>query len=135
MFDLFPVTTLLLSILLITNSSCKDPEEYDPQEPKLPPPNPPALMLPLYDTVICEGPVLFDWAVPSGSEIFQIQADTLSSYSTAEIFLVDLPTAYIPLPYYHGRTTYWARIRAGSSGWTNYTAWSETRRFFLWPEW
>ncbi len=122
-------------LVLLFSCGCKDHEEYDPYDPLDPPPGPPELLLPLPDTVICEGPVLFDWTVPSGTEIFQIQADTLSSFSTAEMFLVNSPAVHIPLTYYHGRTIYWARIRAGSAWWTNYTDWSETRRFTLWPEW
>jgi hypothetical protein len=134
-FDSSQIIILLLPVLLLASMSCKNPDECNPQEPQLPPPNPPLLILPYSDTVICEGPVLFDWTVPSGSEIFQIQTDTLYSFSTAEMFLVHSSNAYIQLPYYHGRTTYWTRIRAGCSQWSDYTAWSESRRFYLWPEW
>ena len=134
-FNSRQIIILFLSVLLTNGLSCKDPEEYNPHEPQFPPPDCPVFILPYSDTVICDGPVLFDWTVPTGSEIFQIQADTLASFSTAELFLVDAPPTYISLRYYHGRTVYWARIRAGSSAWTNYTTWSETRRFTLWPEW
>jgi len=51
--------------------------------------------------------------------------------STAEMLLVNLPPLCLPLIYYHNITIYYARVRAGSSGWTNYTDWSECRRFYL----
>ncbi len=131
------LTTLSLStLLLITGISCKDPEEYNPEIQKIPPPDPPEIILPLTDTVICSGGVLFDCTVPAGTQIFQIQADTLSDFSTTEMFL-RYPwqlSACISLTFYHGRTTWWARIRAGSEDWNDYTDWSDNRRFYLWAD-
>ena len=134
MYHLSLIAVCLSTMLLISGFSCKDPEEYNPNTPKIPPPDPPQIIFPLADTVICDGGVLFNYTVPAGAQVFQIQADTLSSFSTAEMFLRYGSLYYIPLPYYHGRTTWWARIRAGSANWNNYTAWSESRRFYLWAE-
>lgn len=115
--------------------SCTDPDEYNPQDPKLPPPDPPELTMPLPDTVICGGPVFFDWIVPAGSEVFQIQTDTTPSFNTADMFQTFATAAYISLEYYGtSRITYYARIRAGSSHWIDYTVWSAVRRFYLWQE-
>ena len=127
-------TTIFFAVLLITTSACKDPEEYNPQDPQIPPPDSPVLILPLTDTVICEGPILLDWTIPTGSQIYQIQTDTLYTFSTAEIVSANTPPFYTYLTYYPRRTAYYARVRAGSSHWIDYTAWSEIRRFYLWPE-
>jgi hypothetical protein len=134
MFYSFIVAVSLSVVLLVSGASCKDPEEYNPETPKVPPPNPPQIIFPLADTVICDNGVLFNYTVPAGSQVFQIQADTLSSFSTAEMFLRYGSFYYIALPFYHGRTTWWARVRAGSADWNNYTAWSDPRRFYLWAE-
>jgi len=134
-FKLLPVITLISVAVLLANISCTDPEEYNPQEPKLPPPYPPEIIKPLPDTVICGGPVLFDWTVPAGSEVFQIQTDTTLSFNTAEMFQTFASAAILGLEYYGTRRiTYYARIRAGSSRWTDYTIWSDARRFYLWQE-
>jgi len=50
--------------------------------------------------------------------------------STAEMLLVNSPPLCLPLIYYHSITIYYARVRAGSSGWTDNTDWSECRRFY-----
>jgi hypothetical protein len=128
------IITLFSVALLLANTSCTDPEEYNPQIQKIPPPDPPDIIKPLPDTVICEGPVIFDWTVPAGSEVFQIQADTNPYFNTASMFQVGTPAISIFLDYGTSRITYYARIRAGSSQWTDYTVWSDIRRFYLWQE-
>lgn len=133
-FRLFLTALSLSMMFLMTGISCKDPEEYNPLEPKMSPPDPLEIIFPLADTVICDGGVLFNYTVPAGSQVFQIQADTLSCFSTAEMFLRYGSFYYIALPFYHGRTTWWARIRAGSEDWNNYTDWSDPRRFYLWAD-
>ena len=128
---------LALIFVLIT-VGCKDPDEYDPSQPLDPPPGPPNLIFPLPDTNLCSSSLLqnvfFDWNTVSGSEVYQIQADSLITFETAELFQYSYPPTYIQLYRYDGRATYYARIRAGSHRWTNYTDWSEVRRFYLRPD-
>jgi hypothetical protein len=134
-FNFLPVITQISIVMLMAGISCIHPDEYNPQEQKLPPPGPPDIIKPFPDTVICEGPVIFDWTIPPGSEIFQIQTDTITSFSTADIFQSSAPGVFIFLNYYGTtRITYYVRIRAGSSHWTDYTVWSDIRRFYLWRE-
>ena len=128
---------LLIAAVLVGNG-CKDPDEYDPEEPQFPPPGPPQLILPYPDTNLCSGSpfqnVFFDWNTVSGAEIYEIQTDSTLSWSTAEITRVSNPPTFIRLYRYAGTAPWHARIRAGSVNWTNYTDWSDTRRFFLRPD-
>ncbi|UCD05814.1 MAG: hypothetical protein JSV98_00825 [candidate division WOR-3 bacterium] len=134
-FNFLSILTLISVFVLLARISCTDPDEYNPQIQKIPPPDPPEVINPLLDTVICGGPVFFDWTVPAGSEIFQIQTDTTPSFNTAEMFQTFASAAILGLEYYGTRRiTYYARIRAGSSGWSDYTVWSDIRRFYLWQE-
>jgi hypothetical protein len=131
------IVFFLIAGVLISHG-CKDPDEYNPEEPLLPPPPPPELLLPHPDTNLCSASsfqnVFFDWNTASGAQIYEIQTDSTLSWRTAEITRIDHPPAYILLYRYAGTAPWYARIRAGSSNWTNYTAWSETRRFFLRPD-
>jgi hypothetical protein len=132
---ILPALALISVVVMIACISCTDPEEYNPQEQKIPPPEPPEIIKPFPDTVICGGPALFDWTIPAGSEIFQIQTDTTPFFNTADMFQTTGPLAGINLDYYGShKVTYYARIRAGSSRWTDYTVWSDIRRFYLWQE-
>lgn len=133
--DFLPALLLFLVAIVMPCISCTDPEEYNPQELKLPPPGPPEIIKPFPDTVICGGPVIFDWTIPAGSEVFQIQTDTTPLFTAPDIFQTFATAAYLSLEYYgSNRTTYYARIRAGSSRWVDYTIWSPVRRFYLWQE-
>lgn len=129
---------IMLIVFVLMGHGCKDPEDYNPEEPQFPPPPPPELLLPYADTNLCHGsphvPVFFDWTTVSGAELYEIQTDSTLSWSTAEITRVSSPPTYIGLYRYVENAPWYARIRAGSSNWTNYTAWSETRRFFLRPD-
>lgn len=134
---------LLVAALVLVGNGCKDPEEYDPNEPLDPPPGAPNLIYPLADTNLCGGYsqiVFFDWNVVPGAEIYEIQIDTSLAFTTPAssefhmLVQVHNPPAYIGLARYAETATYYAVIRAGSSSWSNFTVWSEPRRFFLRPE-
>ena len=136
---LSPSLLIILSIAaVLVGKGCKDPDEYDPEEPQFPPPGPPQLILPYPDTNLCSGSpfqnVFFDWNTVSGAEIYEIQTDSTLSWSTAEITRVSNPPTFIRLYRYAGTAPWYVRIRAGSVNWTNYTDWSDTRRFFLRPD-
>ncbi len=71
----------LALIFVLIAVGCKDPDEYDPTQPLDPPPGPPNLLFPLPDTNLCSSSliqnVFFDWNTVSGSEVYQIQADSI----------------------------------------------------------
>ncbi|UCG30777.1 MAG: hypothetical protein JSV53_02575 [candidate division WOR-3 bacterium] len=128
----------LAFVVLLASAGCKDPDEYDPNEPLDPPPAPPTLLYPLPDTNLCSSSpfplVFFDWNTVGGAEIYQLQTDSLITFETAELLQYSYPPTYVQLYRYEDRATYYARIRAGSTRWTNYTEWSEVRRFYLRPD-
>ena len=130
--------TVLCTFFLLISSSCTDPQEYDPYDPLDPPPDPPELLYPLPDTNLCYGPrihnVLFDWNTVAGAEMYEIQTDSTLTWNTAVISRSPSPPMIMQLYRYTGRAVYYARIRAASSGWTNYTDWSDPRRFYLRPD-
>lgn len=129
---------ILVFVLMLTLVSCKDPDEYDPNQPLDPPPDPPTIIYPIADTNLCSSSssqsVLFDWTTVSGTEIYQLQVDSILSFETAELLQFSYPPTYVQLYRYEDRAAYYARIRAGSPRWTNYTDWSEVRRFYLRPD-
>jgi hypothetical protein len=129
---------ILAIVFLLTIVGCKDPDEYDPSQPLDPPPSPPAILYPMADTNLCSSSayqsVFFDWNTIGGAEVYQIQVDSIYSFQTAELFQFSYPPTYVQLYRYTDRAAYYARIRAGSTRWTNYTDWSEVRRFYLRPD-
>ncbi len=134
---------VIIAALIVCGHGCKDPDEYDPNDPPEPPPGPPVIIYPLADTNLCGGYgqiVFFDWSLVSGAQIYEIQIDTTVTFTTPDTSPLHLliqtnhPPAYIGLTRYAETATYYAVIRAASSSWSNYTVWSEPRRFFLRPE-
>ena len=129
---------ILASLLVLTVGGCKDPDEYDPNQPLDPPPNPPTILYPIADTNLCSSSpyqsVFFDWNAIGGTEIYQLQVDSILSFETAELLQFTYPPTYVQLYRYEDRAVYYARIRAGSPRWTDYTDWSEVRRFYLRPD-
>ncbi|UCF70634.1 MAG: hypothetical protein JSW49_10645 [candidate division WOR-3 bacterium] len=126
----------LLLLTIVINYGCVDPDDYRPEDPPLlPPPDPPHLLLPHPDTTIYtlsgSENVLFDWTTVAGAEIYEIQTDTTLSWSAPAIRMAENPPVNIALYRYAEIATYYVRIRAGSARWTNYTDWSEPRRFFI----
>jgi hypothetical protein len=130
--------TVVCVILMLIGGGCTDPQEYDPYDPLDPPPGPPQLLYPLPDTNLCYGSrvhnVLFDWTIAPGAEMYEIQTDSTLTWNTAVISQSPSPPMFIALYRYTGTAVYYARIRAASSGWTNYTAWSDPTRFYLRPD-
>jgi hypothetical protein len=122
---------------MLVSSGCTDSQEYDPYDPLDPPPGPPELIYPLPDTNLCGGlyqNVFFDWNIVGGAEMYEVQTDSTLTWTTAVISQSPSPPIFISLHRYSRRAVYYARIRAASSGWTNYTAWSDPRRFYLRPD-
>lgn len=115
---------------------CKDPEEFEPDDPyDEEAPAPPVLLRPVHGAVFACGntkTVFFDWTDVQGAQQYEIQIDTNANFATDSIYGFDNPPTGINLIRYASRTTYYCRIRAGSVYWrTLYTDWSEVRIFYL----
>jgi hypothetical protein len=125
--------TAACAFLFIT-LQCHNPDEWKPGDPQGPPPDPPKLYLPQSDTSFSGGSVIdvvFDWEALAQATIYEVQTDTLTTFSTGSITSTTTPRATIGLRRTKYRQYYYGRVRAGSPAWTWYTDWSETRRFIL----
>ncbi len=132
-----PLSVTLIVMVGFLIVKCATTEDNEPEDQLQKPPAPPQLLLPLPDTAFpcnttCHIP--FDWVPVTGAEIYEIQSDTSSTFSTASIHQANVPPTTIGFVRYGLRTTYFWRIRAGSTLWTWYTAWSDSRKFDLVPE-
>jgi len=131
-------TRFLLGFLcvLAVLIACKDPEEFEPDDPyDEEAPAPPVIIRPLPGAVFACGnskTVFFDWTAVQGGQQYEIQIDTSANFSTDSVYSADNPPTMINLIRYGARTTYYCRIRAGSVYWrTLYTDWSDVRIFYL----
>lgn len=125
-------------VLLLINPQCKNPNDWKPGDPQIPPPDPPVLYLPLADTIFIGSTgydVKFDWEELSGYEVaYEIQTDTSPSFSTAVTHSTSSSPATFFLKRYTYKTNYYCRVRASSSAWTWYTDFSEIRHFWIMPD-
>ena len=131
-------TVVLATILwVVLMTTCKEPSEFEPDDPYTDPPDPPVFVLPLPDTTL-NGyfvPVIFDWTDVAGAENYEIQFDTNTTFPTDSIHQVNAPPTTISFRRYGTVTIYCYRIRALSSSWQDgHTVWSATRRFYLRPD-
>jgi len=113
---------------------CRNPDEWKPGDPQGPPPDPPQLYLPQSDTVFSGGSVIdvvFDCEALAQATIYEVQTDTLTTFSTGKITSTTTPRMTISLRRTKYQQYYYGRVRAGSPAWTWYTDWSESRRFIL----
>ena len=126
---------ILLLFFLGLSVNCKDPTG-PPEDDITEPPDPPVLIHPQADTSFNGDSVqvLFDWNYLAGAQMYEIQIDTLLTFTTATIYSAEVPPIIAELYRYQYITTYYCQIRAGSENWTYYTDWSEPRRFYLKPE-
>ncbi len=112
---------------------CQDPYDWQPGDPQIPPPDPPELYMPYPDTIFNGSAgynVQFDWEEISGYQVlYEVQTDTLSSFSTGIIMSASSSPATFFIKRYSYKTNYYCRVRAGSPAWTWYTGWSETHHF------
>jgi len=134
-YTLIKFFLLVFTFFLVSfNSTCKDPEEFEPVDSLLPPPSPPEILLPLPETLFNGNifPVLFDWTEVEGAERYDIEIDTTPFFSTASSYSAPSPPHTIACRRYHfPETIYFYRIRAVSTLWIYYTEWIETRFFYL----
>ena len=130
---------ILLYLLLIPFFgfivSCEDPPDPPPDD-VTDPPDPPELIQPQADTTFNGDTVqvYFDWTYLDGAQIYEIQVDTLLTFSTGTTYSSYAPPMILELHRYGAVTMYCCRIRAASEYWTYYTDWSEQRRFYLKPD-
>jgi hypothetical protein len=132
------VFTCTIILIMIAVIQCKDPEEFEPDDPYRETPAPPHLIAPQQDTFFpCGGTyaVTFDWTDVPGATVYEHESDTSPDFSTAKTEVVNEPPATISFFRYHFRTTYYWRVRAGSALWIDpYTDWSDIWTFDLIPE-
>ncbi len=131
-------TQFFLGLLcaLVALTVCKDPEEFEPDDPyDEETPAPPVLIRPLPGAVFACGQVktvVFDWAHVADAQVYEIQIDTSANFSADSVYTANNPPIGISLIRYEARTTYYCRIRAGSVYWRRpYTDWSDVRIFYL----
>ncbi len=130
MFILFALILILFAV------TCKDPEEFEPEDPYEEAPPPPQLIHPRQGAVYAFGGnigyVPFYWTLVTGAEIYEIQIDTIATFETDSIYSAVTPPTSIGLFLYHSKTEYFSRIRAGSGRWiTLYTEWSDITSFYV----
>ena len=123
-------------LLLLCIVACKDPYDFQPNDPTKPdPPDPPVLVQPAngWDSNDFTYPqnVTFGWHALSGALLYQIEVyrDSLLrsqylSYSNTRV-TQPLVTAQF------GWGKYYWHVRAASRNWNNYTDWSEPFSFVL----
>lgn len=131
---LIAVVVLLACILYTT---CRDPEDFQPDDPYVEAPAPPDIIFPLADTVV-NGVVVsvyFSWTAVTSAESYEIQYDTSLTWpSDWREITVTSPT-YISVRRFAFTTVYYCRIRALSASWQDgHTEWSQTRKFYVKPE-
>ncbi len=116
---------------------CKDPFDWQEGDPRIPPPDPPALYKPVEDTIFfgfdgC-GVSFYCEPIDGYDVMYDVQTDTTLDFSTATInsSSSSIIGAYLKRNRLKWKTDYYARVRAGSPAWTWYTAWSPSRHFYL----
>ena len=113
---------------------CPNPDEWKPGDPQVPPPDPPEIFLPKNDTAFSGGSqirVRFEWEELAEADIYEIETDTLTTFSTAVNVQVYGSPAEVNVARTKYLQHYYGRVRAGSPAWTWFTGWSETRHFIV----
>jgi len=116
---------------------CKDPYDFEPNDPTKPdPPGPPALVAPADGETIWNyaypQDVIFEWQALSGTSYYQFELYSDSSLSPNNLLSSNPKvldnTLFITFDHYGH---YYWRVRAASRNWNNYTDWSAPFDFFL----
>ena len=136
-----PVANALLMMIgigvilgMISVMQCRDPHDWQPGDPQIPPPDPTEIIAPPADTGFL-GPqqmVRIDWRAVSGAANYELQFDTTAKFTNPSSGIYDSP----PLEFLARVTTsnstpYYLRVRAGSPAWTWWTDWSPTHMFYI----
>ncbi len=128
---------IILVLIGISVLACRDPEDFQPDDPYTEAPAPPDLIYPLADTSF-NGTVVnvyCNWTVATGAESYEVQYDTSISYPSEWRETAAGSSCYITVRRYAFITIYYCRIRALSPAWVEgHTEWSETRKFYVKPE-
>jgi hypothetical protein len=128
------VIVVLIGILILT---CRDPQDFQPDDPYTEAPAPPDIVFPQADTVV-NGTVVnvyFSWTAVTRAESYEIQYDTSLTWPSDWRQTATASPSDITVRRYAFTTVYYYRIRALSASWLDgYTEWSQTRRFFVKPE-
>jgi len=114
-------------VALLCLLACRDPNSYQPFDPTKPdPPAPPALSYPVNgwksDLYAYPQNVDFAWQAVPGAQFYQIQVTSDSLFSSPDPGLRAYQTSLACSLRTFG--VYYWRVRAASSNWNDYTAWS-----------
>jgi len=124
---------LIISCLIII-TNCRNPHEWQPGDPQVPPPGPTEIIAPPADTGFI-GPqklVRIDWRAVSGAENYELQWDTTAKFTNPSSQLYDsAPIEFLAKVTTSNSTPYYMRVRAGSPAWTWWTDWSPTHMFYI----
>lgn len=133
----YAMVYVIMILIGILTTTCRDPEDFEPDDPYSEPPPPPDIIYPLADTIF-NGTVVnvfFSWTTVDDAESYEIQYDTSSTWCSDWQQIATSSPWYISVRRYEFTTIYFYRIRALSALWeSGYTEWSETRTFSVKPE-
>lgn len=128
---------VILVLIGISVLACRDPDDFQPDDPYTEAPPPPDLIYPLPDTTV-NGTVVsvyFSWNAVTRAESYEIQYDTSLTWPSEWRQTATASPWYITVRRYAFTTVYYYRIRALSASWLEgHTEWSQTRKFFVKPE-
>ncbi len=131
------IACVIVVLIGISVLACRDPEDFQPDDPYTEAPAPPDLIYPVADTSF-NGTVVnvyCNWTVVTGGESYEVQYDTSISYPSEWRETSAGSSCYITVRRYAAVTIYYCRIRALSTAWVEgHTEWSETRKFYVKPE-
>ncbi|MEO0079310.1 MAG: hypothetical protein ABIK44_01355 [candidate division WOR-3 bacterium] len=124
---------LLIGVLM----SCRDPWDFEPNDPTKPdPPGPPVLLYPANGELIFNyaypQDVNFEWRPVAQANYYQFEVYSDSCLSP-ESLLFSNPRVLenrLKVRFNHWGGYFW-RVRAASRNWNNYTDWSEPFKFIL----
>ncbi|UCC11986.1 MAG: hypothetical protein JSW02_00185 [candidate division WOR-3 bacterium] len=128
---------IIIVLISISILACRDPQDFQPDDPYTEAPAPPDFIYPLPDTTV-NGTVVsvyFSWNAVARAESYEIQYDTSLTWPSDWRQTATASPCYISVRRYAYTTVYYCRIRALSASWLEgHTEWSQTRKFFVKPE-
>jgi hypothetical protein len=131
------LTLVIIMMFIAYYPGCKDPDEFNPDDSLIDPPEPPQPIFPPQDTNYTwtpqVGPIFyldFEWSSVAGAQRYELEIDTDSSFDNAAIYSTTHTSVEAEL--YEIDRYFW-HVRAFSSAWTYYTEWSDIWTFRIKP--
>jgi hypothetical protein len=137
-YSILKILPFVIIVMFITYyPGCKNPEEYNPDDSLIEPPEPPQPISPPEGTSYVWTPQVgsifhldFEWSTVTGAQRYELEIDTDSSFDNAAVYSTSYTSIQAEL--YEIDTYFW-HVRAYSSAWTYYTEWSDIRTFRIAP--